>query len=227
MIESTRQDFKEGEAELFDWIIRQVKKSGVKILLKTPVTPDVIVRENPDFLILAVGSQYIRPAIPGAESALLAGDVLENNSLAGEKVIVVGGGLVGAETALTLAVSGRRVTLLEMTGQIAQKHESGTREALIQSLKHHKVQILTGHTVLEIGAGHVAAKNEKGGVAITIDADTIVLATGLKSRTYNELSGIISSTVCIGDCKEARKIYQCMHEAWNAVINILSDDHIG
>ncbi len=49
-------------------------------------------------------------------------------------MIVVGGGLVGAETALTLAISGRNVTLLEMTGQIAQKHESGTREVAYPEL---------------------------------------------------------------------------------------------
>ncbi len=59
-----------------------------------------------------------------------------------------------------------------------------------------------------------------------MDADTVVLATGLVSRKLSELTDIIPKTVCIGDCKEARKIYQCMHEAWNAVINILSDDCI-
>jgi hypothetical protein len=84
---------------------------------------------------------------------------------------------------------------------------------------------LTGHTALEIGVGHVIAK-DSGGVVRTIDADTVVLATGLISRAYKELTDIIPKTVCIGDCKEARKIYQCMHEAWNAVINTLSDEFI-
>jgi 2,4-dienoyl-CoA reductase-like NADH-dependent reductase (Old Yellow Enzyme family)/thioredoxin reductase len=228
MLESTKQEFKANEAAFFKWLVNQVKKSGVKIILNKLVTPEVINCEKPDFLILAVGSQYIRPAIPGAESALLAGEVLDNVSLAGEKVIVVGGGLVGAETALTLAVSGRRVTLIEMTGQIAQKHESGTREALIQSLQQQKVRILTDCTVLEISAaaGQVSAKDARG-TALTLDTDTVVMATGLAGRTCPELSGIIPNTVCIGDCKEARKIYQCMHEAWNAVINILPDEYGG
>ncbi len=225
MLESTKQDFKANEADFFKWLVTQVEKSGVKILLNTPVTPALIDRENPDFLILAVGSQYIRPAIPGAESAILAGDVLENMFLAGKTVIVVGGGLVGAETALTLAESGRSVTLLEMTDQIAQKHESGARESLVQLLKRQKVRILTGHTAQEIGAGHVIAKDSDG-VDRTIDADTVVLATGLISRAHKELTGIIAKTVCIGDCKEARKIYQCIHEAWSAVINNLSDEYI-
>lgn len=196
MVESTKQEFKAGEAELFKWLITQVTKSGARILLNTPVTPEAIVRENPDFLILAVGSKYMRSEISGADNALLAGEVLENSSLAGEKVIVVGGGLVGAETALTLALSGRRVTLLEMTAQIAQKHESGSREALIQSLQRQKVCILTGYTALEIGARHVIAKDASG-IALTIDADTVVLATGLISRTYIQNCQRLYPTRCV------------------------------
>lgn len=226
MIESTRQQFKANEAELFKWLVTQVEKNGVKILLNTLVTPAVITREKPDVMILAVGSEYMRPTIRGADSALMCGEVLENTSLAGEKVIVVGGGLVGAETALTLAIEKRKVTLLEMTAQIAEKHEPGTRGALIQRLQHEKVCILTGHTVMEIGVRHVIVRDAKGTV-LTIDADTVVLATGLVSRVHAELTDIVPNTVCIGDCVEARKIYQCVHEAWNAVINTLSNDYIG
>jgi len=226
MLESTKQEFKANEAELFKWLVTQVGRNGIRILLNTEVTPALIAGEKPDFLILAVGSRYMRPAISGADNALLAGEVLENTSLAGEKVVVAGGGLVGAETALTLAIEKRKVTLLEMTDQIAQKHETGTREALIERLQSQKVCTLTGHTVMEIGAKHVVAK-DAGGAFLTIEADTVVLATGLVSRPYEELAGVIPNTVCIGDCKEARKIYQCVHEAWNAVINTLSDDYIG
>jgi 2,4-dienoyl-CoA reductase-like NADH-dependent reductase (Old Yellow Enzyme family) len=127
------------------------------------------------------------------------------------------------QEALTLALSGRNVTLLEMTKQIAQKHESGARESLVQLLQRQKVCILTSYTAMEIGAGHIVAKDPDG-VAHKIHADTVVLVTGLISRENKELQDIIPKTVCIGDCKEARKIYQCMHEAWNAVINNLLDD---
>jgi 2,4-dienoyl-CoA reductase-like NADH-dependent reductase (Old Yellow Enzyme family)/thioredoxin reductase len=225
MIESTRQEFKANEAELFKWLVSQVEKNGVKILLNTLVTPAIIASEKPDVLILAVGSEYIRPILRGADSALMAGEVLDNTSLAGKKVIVIGGGLVGAETALTLAIEKHVVTLLEMTSQIAEKHEPGTREALIQRLQHEKVRILTGHTVMEIGARNVIVKDVSGTV-LTIDADTIVLATGLVSRVYTELADVVPETVCIGDCIEPRKIYQCVHEAWNAVLNTLSSDFI-
>jgi len=63
MLESTKQDFKANEADFFKWLVTQVEKSGVKILLNIPVTPALIDRENPDFLILAVGfhNTYVRP----------------------------------------------------------------------------------------------------------------------------------------------------------------------
>ena len=77
---------------------------------------------------------------------------------------------------------------------------------------------------MEIGARHVIAKDMKGTI-LTIDADTVVLATGLASRVHAELTGVVPNTVCIGDCMEVRKIYQCVHEAWNAVINTLSNDY--
>jgi 2,4-dienoyl-CoA reductase-like NADH-dependent reductase (Old Yellow Enzyme family)/thioredoxin reductase len=225
MIESTHQEFKANEAELLRWLITQVEKSEIRVLLNTLATADSIIQENPDALIIAIGSEYIRPGIKGAGNAFLAGEILDNTSLAGQKVIITGGGLVGAETALTLAMEKRKVTIVEMIDQIIEKLEPGAREALTQRLQHEQVCILTGHKVIEIGKGFVIAKDADGNI-ITIEGDTVVLASGLVSRVSTGLANIISSTFIIGDSVEARKIYQCMHEAWNVVINKLSDDII-
>jgi 2,4-dienoyl-CoA reductase-like NADH-dependent reductase (Old Yellow Enzyme family)/thioredoxin reductase len=220
MIESTRQEFKANEAEFLSWLTNQVEKNGVRILLNTLATPDVLIREKPDAVIIAIGSEYMSSTIRGTEKTLMAGEVLEDNSLAGEKVIVVGGGLVGAETALTLAMQKRRVTLVEMTDRIAEKLEDSAKAALILRLEQEQVCILTCHTVEEVGEGYIKTKNIKGEVS-RIDADTVVLATGLVSRITAELKDVVPNTACIGDCIEARKIYQCIHEAWNAVINTI------
>jgi glycine/D-amino acid oxidase-like deaminating enzyme len=66
----------------------------------------------------------------------------------------------------------------------------GTREALAGRLQSQKVCILTGHTVMEIGAKHVIAKDSSGAF-LTIEADTVVLATGLVSRAYKEKPGLV------------------------------------
>lgn len=223
MIESTTQEFKTNAAEFLAWLKNQVEKNGVRVLLNTLATPAAITQEKPDALIIAVGSEYIRPSIKGAETALLAGEVLLDTSLVSEKVIVIGGGLIGAETALTLAMEKHKVTILEMTDIIAERHEPVSRRAIVRRLQQEQVNILTGHTVVEIGAGYAVA-NDKNGNALTIDADTVVLATGLKSRVTSDLANVVPNTMLIGDCVEARKIYQCVHEAWNAVVNNLSKE---
>ncbi|MEI7616243.1 MAG: FAD-dependent oxidoreductase, partial [Actinomycetota bacterium] len=219
MTESTRQDFKSDEAKLLRWLSKQVEKNGVNILLNTFVTAQTIINERPDALIIAIGSEYMRPDIKGAENTFLAGEILDDTSLTGDSIIVIGGGLAGAETALTLAMQQKKVTIVEMLEQIALKHEPGTREALVQSLKREQVCIMTCHTVLEIEkTGQVTVSDLEGNIT-KIKGDTVVLATGLASRAISDLSKIIPNTFSIGDCVEARKIYQCMHEAWNVVIN--------
>jgi 2-enoate reductase len=224
MTESTRQDFKSGEADLLRWLITQVEKNAVNVLLNTFVTADTIIKESPDVLIIAIGSEYIRPDIKGVQNAFIAGEILENTSLTGDSVIVIGGGLAGSETALTLALEKKKVTIVEMLEHIAIKHEPGTREALVQRLKALNVCIMTGHNVLEIETtGQVTASDPEGNV-VKIKGETVVLATGLKSRTASDLLNVIPDTFSIGDCVEARKIYQCMHEAWNVVINKISDE---
>jgi len=226
MTESTRQDFKSGEADLLRWLITQVEKNAVNVLLNTFVTADTIIKESPDVLIIAIGSEYIRPDIKGAQNAFIAGEILDNTSLTGDSVIVIGGGLAGSETALTLALEKKKVTIVEMLEHIAIKHEPGTREALVQRLKALSVCIMTGHNVLEIETtGQVTASDPEGNV-VKIKGDTVVLATGLKSRPASDLLNVIPDTFSIGDCVEARKIYQCMHEAWNVVINKISDEII-
>jgi 2-enoate reductase len=224
LIESTVQDFKADEEKYFKWILKQLDKSSVRILLNTPVISDTIKKEKPDFLIIAVGSEYQKPNIKGAENAVIAEEVLEGTFAAGENIAVIGGGIVGSETTLALARNNHKVTIIEMAPEIASRHESSTQQSLISQLQKAKVQILVNHTVEEIGAGYVKAKDDKGNTAV-IKADTSILATGLVSRGYQELSGIVPNGV-IGDCMEPRKIFECTHEAWKTVREYLSESYI-
>ena len=222
LLESIKQEFKTDEADYYNWLIRQLKNSKVKILLGSKANAAFILKKKPDVLIVSVGSQYCLPEIKGSQVALMADEVLQNTSLSGKRVIIVGGGLIGAETALTLALEKRNVTIVEMQDTIIKEHESGTRESLIQLLRKEKVEILTGYTVNEIGTGFIKAKNTQN-KEISFDTDSVVLATGLASRDVKEFMGIAADTFLIGDCVKARKIYHCVNEAWNVVFNNLSD----
>lgn len=223
--ECTMQEFKFDTFRYFRWLKNQMKKSSVKIWLNTNATPALIKRENPDALIIAIGSEYIYPEIKGIENALMADKVLMDSSIVGERAIIIGGGLVGSETALSLALKKHKIIILEMSDVIAERHELTSREAMIQRLQNENVDIFTGQTVKEIGKGYVVTA-DKNGNSNVLEADTVIIAVGLKSRKALEFANIIPNTIFIGDCVEAQKIYNCVHEAWNVIINIISKDNI-
>ena len=225
LVESTRQDFKKEESAFFNWLVSQVKKSGARVLLNTFVTPAFVREQNPDILILALGSEYGKPGIKGAEFTVTAGDILKDTSVAGEKVAVIGGGLAGAETALALGLENRKVTLIEMTGQVAAKHEPGAASALVKRLAEAGVEVYLNHTVEEISPSGVKARDRSGNI-IFFEAGTIVLATGMSSNRQPELQGLAPLTFSVGDCVEPGKIYNCMHQAWKAVKDITEETTI-
>ena len=95
--------FKTLMREYLDWDIRETGKCGADILLNTEVTEDFIEKENPDAIIVATGSVYVQPPIPGIENALSVRAVDAHEVETGENVVVCGGGITGLECALTLA----------------------------------------------------------------------------------------------------------------------------
>ncbi|MBM3713582.1 MAG: NADH:flavin oxidoreductase, partial [Actinobacteria bacterium] len=203
LLESIKQEFKADLSDYYEWLLRQLSKNKIKISLNTCATADIITREKPDALIIAIGSEYIFPEIAGINNAIRADEVLNNISIAGKRVVIVGGGLIGAETALSLAMEKRTVTIVEMQNEIVKEHEPGTRESLIQRLKKEQINILINHTVVEIGSGFVKVRDKNSKIT-SLDTDTTVIAAGLVNRPIEEFKGIIPDTIFIGDCTEAR-----------------------
>ncbi len=111
------------------YLVRQVTKSGISVRLNMEVSAGDLV--DFDTVIVAVGSEPIIPPIPGAEDARPAVDVFGREAELGEKVVVVGGGQVGCETALHLARMGRDVVLLEMQSELAPDASPTWRETLV------------------------------------------------------------------------------------------------
>lgn len=109
-------DFKEDLRRLNNWYKTQLRKLGVEIKLETEVTPELVERENPDEVFVATGSNSIKPDVPGIErsNVVTAMDLLLGREKAGDSAVVIGGGLIGCETALWLAKQGRKVTIVEM-----------------------------------------------------------------------------------------------------------------
>ncbi|HQP00583.1 MAG TPA: FAD-dependent oxidoreductase, partial [Caldisericia bacterium] len=155
LIEVSIPKFKEDYKRLLDWYKIQLKKLNVDIKLNTEVTFDLIKKEKPDVTIIATGSKPIIPVIPGIEKdkVATATDVLLGNKEVGEKVVVVGGGLVGCETALWLAQQGKKVTIVEMLSDLmiaGLPVPHANRIMLIDLLKFNKVEVITNHSLMEV-----------------------------------------------------------------------------
>lgn len=113
------QDFKWQFKDFLEWLIRQVQGCGAELRLNTEAVPEQIRGEGYDVVILALGSLPKAPPVPGAEGTqiLRIDDVYSGQAEIGRRVVVVGGGDSGRETALYLAQSGRQVTLLTRSQQ--------------------------------------------------------------------------------------------------------------
>ncbi|MDT3425872.1 2,4-dienoyl-CoA reductase-like NADH-dependent reductase (Old Yellow Enzyme family)/thioredoxin reductase [Paenibacillus forsythiae] len=203
------------------WQKGELDRSGVQVVLNTEVTKELVEQVNPDEIILASGAAPIIPGIPGADKAHVytANDVLLGKvDLAGQ-VVVIGGGLVGAETAEHIAVHNRKTSIVEMRPEIAADMEPASKEFLLKSLKHNEVAVHVNSKVLEITDTHVIIETEEGQQALP--AALVVLAIGSKSNNalVSEL-GDKHSVKVIGDAAVVGKALEGINLAYKTALAI-------
>jgi 2,4-dienoyl-CoA reductase-like NADH-dependent reductase (Old Yellow Enzyme family)/thioredoxin reductase len=227
LVTGSKLPFKEDLRNYLEWLVVQTKKSGATIKYNTEVTADLIKKEKPDALIIAVGATPLIPNVPGIDRPNVhwAGDVDIGKVKVGEKVIVVGAGFTGAETALYLAQQGKKVTIIEMMGPetIIKDAAMITRYSLLGFLAENNVQIITNTKLVAItDTGIRTIDNHFNNKDYS--ADTIVLATGMKARKdkVDELRRLIPETEVsiIGDCYQPRTLVGAIHDGFNAVVEI-------
>ena len=126
---------------LVAWQNVQLKKLGVEVRLKTPLTKALVEAEKPDVVLVASGSKPSIPPIPGVDQPFVvtASEILAGKINAGRNVVVIGGGSVGAETADHLAMHGSKVTIVEMRDKIAADESARPRKFLMERLEDAKV----------------------------------------------------------------------------------------
>lgn len=220
-VEATKPEFKVEGLRLLQWLIHQVKQSNIDLKLNCEASIASIKAINPDALIIAVGSSYITLPLPGIEHTLSPDTVLRDVNLTGDEVIVIGGGLIGSETALYLAQSGKKVIIIEMREDIVMDDDPLSAAAVKLCLSEKGVTVHTNATVNRIESNSVYY-TDKNGIEHQMNGDSIVAATGLKAcdQEVARFSKLVEQTFIIGDCVKARKIFNCFHEAWFAVRNI-------
>ncbi|TCO67480.1 FAD-dependent oxidoreductase [Caldanaerobacter subterraneus] len=203
--------------DLADYLINQVEKSGITIVKGKEADLNTIHEIKPDVVILATGSEPIIPEIPGInqKNVVTAHDVLKGTVTVGKKVAVIGGGLVGCETAEFLADQSKEVTVIEMLDDIAIDVGSLVRALLLNRMAEKKIKVLTKSKVKEISGDKVTIETVNGNQELS-GIDTIVIAVGSKPK--NDLLKLIEKegipVYAIGDCVKARKFMDAIHEGF-------------
>jgi len=164
--------------------------------------------------VIATGSSASPIDVPGAQRAhvVFAADVLTGNVETGDRVVIVGGGQTGLETAEFLAEKGKRVTVVEMLPEVGADMELITKLFLLGRLARSGVVTLTNRKVDAITERGVQAGGE------LLEADSIVVAVGLKPEKglAEALEGRVPELYRIGDCVKPRKLLDAIHEGARA-----------
>lgn len=209
-------DFKEDDIALADWYTNELNRLGVHVHLNTELNEEEIKAMDYDTVILATGSKPKVFSLGDDSHTYTAEQVLLKQKDAGKKTVVVGGGLVGCETALWLAQNGIHVTIVEALDKVMAVNGplcAANKEMLEALLPFNGVEIITGAKVTEFANGEVKLDTKNG--SKTIMSDSVILSVGYKEENtlYNNLQFDIPDLYLLGD---AKKVSNIMYAIWDA-----------
>jgi 2,4-dienoyl-CoA reductase (NADPH2) len=234
-------------AELAKDLEHQVALSAINVVLDQRVDEGLIDRKKPDAVILATGALPLKPSIPGVERShvVQAWDVLHEKAVTGRRVVIVGGGAVGVETALFLAEKGtlspqalkfllvnraespedlyelatrgtKEIVVIEMIDKMGKDIGKTTRWGILQDLSRNGIETRAATKALEIT--ETVVRVEMDGNIEEIPADTVVLAAGAAS--YNPFQEFVDTKgipcKAIGDAARVALAFDAVHQGFEA-----------
>lgn len=203
---------------------RRVLRRNIDVLLNMRADEEYIADFAPDAVVIAVGSEPTVPAIPGIEHAHKALDIyFDDLGNIGQRVVIVGGGLVGCESGLNLAKMGKDVTIVGRNSKFAKDaykmHWIGLMDEMAKCLT-----TIAGVRCTEITPDGVRTLDEND-VPGFIPADTVIYALGMKAKTAlaERLKAACGDKQCfvIGDCDKASKVVKAMEDGFIAAMRIV------
>ncbi|NLT39134.1 MAG: FAD-dependent oxidoreductase [Clostridiales bacterium] len=210
--------FKERLHEYIDQQKRKVTAAGVDIRLNTDVTYEYARSMHPDAVICAIGSDVVKPPIPGIDNANVFSAVraFADPSLLSGKVLILGAGLAGTELSIYLKDLGYEVGIVEMAGDINDGGNSCHKLAVKDMLIQKKIPLHLNTRAEEITDRGVLCAGPVG--EVFYEADTVVYAAGMKSRTkealqFNDVAPIFHM---VGDCRFSSTILNATGSAYTA-----------
>lgn len=198
------------------------RNSGVEIRTSTEVTPEYVEKENPDALIIAVGSEPLVPPIKGldGDNVVIVNDYYLEKEKVTDQVVVLGGGLAGCECAIHLGMEGKHVHLVEMRQELAPDANIRHRPLLLKEVDQY-VTVHTGCKGLAVTDEGVLCETDTG-EEILIPGTSVICALGQHSRTslVNSLRDSAPYIAVIGDASKVSTITNAVYEGYHAALDI-------
>ena len=209
-------DFKEDDIALADWYVQTLKDLRVPVYLNHEVTKDEILAGDYDAVILATGSVPKRFSLGDDARVYTASQVLLKEKDCGDSVVIVGGGLVGCETALWLRQQGKKVTIVEALDKILAVNGPlchANKDMLERLVPYRGIQVVAGARVKEYRNGILTADTADG--EKPIPCDSVILAVGYREEDslYRQIEFDVPELYLLGD---AKKVSNIMYGIWDA-----------
>ena len=215
--------FKEEMAGILIYLINCLNSSPVTIRTGQPVTESDIIACNPDVVIVSTGSRPGRPPIPGIDAELVvqARDLYLSGPPACDRIVIIGGGDIGCETADWLAASGRQISVIEIAPAVLARMKKIPKDRLLKRLSEKGVQLYEDTQVISIEDRTVHLR-KKNGEAFFLEADLVVLGINAHSENslFDALQGRVKKVVAVGDAITPGNLGAALRNATEAALKI-------
>lgn len=219
MNEAAMPDYKFRIGRFIEWYKHQLSKLPVDIRLNTPVTREALDEIAPDAVILSPGARPVIPPIPGIDTAKEALAVMRGEVSVGDRVIIIGGGLIGCELAYMLGKEGKNVYVVEMMDKALALESPFVARTMLKEMDKLGIQLYLNSAVKKIAPGSIEYAGRDGTVH-RLEADDVLAAVGMAPD--RSAADIVKGYDCfwIGDGKKTGKIVKAVQEGHRLAVEL-------
>ncbi len=201
---------------------RRLKETNAEIRLNTEITAEDVAKLKADVVMVAIGATPVIPPIEGIDSPKVSGllTLHSKEPQVGQKVVILGGGLVGSEAAIYLDGLGKDVTVVEMKDDWAADAYFMHKNAMNIYIRNSRIKIYTDTMAKAVTEEGLTCETKDG--ELLLEADTILLAAGMKTdqEFVNSFYNTADRVFMIGDCVKPGRVLEAVTLGYNRAIDV-------